>query len=303
MLHAKRKLKIKISKNFRHRVNTVVTVGLAAGVLALLALTTSPGNESSVLPTLTSQAQATQESTAEHIAEARAREENEKKLLAHHELYRQLVSGTRTSAELESEIRDLAGSSEGLEFSKAHINRAYKLSMILTSYKMSGGNAFDVLFIHSFAQNGLPEDAVTLYTRRIDGMEENMASAGIAVSRNIEIQSDGTPSFNAKYKGHYLFGLERSAIKRAYDLRDPEGLGGFAPLSNEAFDPLALLTRGNAVFENGAYREQLLATDGKIYDVSIQIRKTEIGTLTFEVHLQEAGSPILKTFVLVYEEL
>ncbi|MEK6553694.1 MAG: hypothetical protein AABZ31_00500 [Bdellovibrionota bacterium] len=279
-----------------------MTLSLAAGVFVIIALTTNTSTHKSLVPSLSAFA-GTTPSLKPEIDEARRKEEIEKALYAHNELYRQLESGTRSSEEIKKELRDLAGSSTGIEFSKSHLDRAYKLAMVATHYDMQSPNPYEVLFIHSFANNGLPEDAVTLYNRRIDGMEENVTAAHFVVSRSIEINDQGTPVLTDANRFLYAFGLEHNRIKRAFDMRDPEGLGGFAPMKTDAFDPMSLVNRDSTQFENGSYQQEIITADGKILDVKVTLRKTEIGTLTFEIHSQELGSKVSQNLVLVYEEL
>jgi hypothetical protein len=287
----------------RKKLQTTITLSLAAGVFVIIALTTNTSSQKSLIPSLSAFAGSPATSLKPEIEEVQRREEAQKALVSHNELYRQLESGTRSPEEIEQEIRDIAGSSPGIEFSKSHLDRAYKLSMIATRYNMSGANPYDVLFIHSFANNGLPEDAVTLYSRRIDGMEENVTESQFVVSRSIEIDDEGRPSLTDANRYFYIFGLERNRIKRAFDMRDPEGLGGFAPMKKDAFDPMSLVNRESTQFEDGSYQQEMITADGKILNVKVTLRKTEIGTLTFEIHSQELKSKVSQNIVLVYEEL
>ena len=289
-------------RSFKLKVQKALPVTLAAGVFALVALTTQTPSKSGLVPSLKALAQPGAHSLQPEIQAAQERAEKTKALFAQNELYRQLESGTRSLEEIQTEISDIASRSEGTDFSSKKIDRAYKLSMVLSHYKKKSQNPYEVLFIHSFANNGLPEDAVTLYTRRIDGAEENLTKSQIVTPRQIVIDEKGSPAFDVNSSRTYQFALEPNRIKRVFDQRDPEGLGGFSSTDAKDFDPLSILKIEGAQFENGAYSQELLI-DGDVIKVQITIRKTEIGTLTFDIKTQKVNSDIEQNFLLVYEEL
>lgn len=288
----------------RGKLQSALVILLAAGVFIIIALTTqSPSEKGPLLPSLKAFATTNPETLKTEISEIKKKVEIEKALSAQNELYRQLNSGPRTVEEIEKELSDLTSREEKISFSKDKIDRAYRLSMVTSHIYKSGDNSYHVVFIHSFANNSLPEDEVTLFTRKIDGAEENLSHAQLVLHRNLEISSSGEPTWLPQSRSAYSFALAPNKIKRAFDLREPDGIGGFSPLQDKTFDPLSILTVEGAQFENGSYQQELISPDGAIINVKVSIRKTQIGTLTFHIETQELNSKIQKNFILVYEEI
>lgn len=290
--------KIKVSP----KVKTAITFSSAAFAFALIALGSGKINKNGIeVSALAAIADVVPGRAAPSISEAQ-RKANLQALYARNELYRQLDSGTRTPEELQKDLTDAIGSADGIEFKKGAFDRAYKLSMVMTHFKSAEANPYEVLFIHNFAINGLREDGVTLYTRRIDGVEESVTSNSLVVPQTLELNEMTEPVLNPKNQMTYLFQLEPHVSLRPFDHRDPEAIGGFKGLTPEVFNPLALLNRPDT-FENGSYRQQIMATDGRIWNTQVTLRRTDIGTVTLEVRAQEIGSKTTQTSVLVYEEL
>jgi hypothetical protein len=213
-----------------------------------------------------------------------------------------LQSGPRASSEIQNEIAQMAGDTNGVEFTKKNLNRAYKLAIVMSHYKNMLSDPYEILFIHTLADNGRPEDTVTFYTRKIDGAEERNTRGQLAISRLIEIGDKGEPRFASGSRLNYRFGLEDHPIKRTYDLRVPEGTYQVSDVPEGSFDPLAILKDGENPFDYGLYHQEISFGD-KTYDVQITVRPTELETVTIEVRMQEIKSLVTQTYILVYEEL
>lgn len=290
--------KIKVSP----KVKTAMTFSSAAFAFVLIALGSGKVTKNGIeINSLVALGDVVPGHTTTRAAEDQ-RKKNLEVIYKRNELYRQLDSGTRSSEELAQELSDAIGKSEPLEFKKGAFDRAYRLSMLMTHYKSADENPYEILFIHNFAINGLREEAVTLYTRRIDAAEEGNTNSNLIVPQNLELNEKQEPVLSARSAMAYLFQLEPHTIKRAFDLRDPEGQGGFMSPNAKMFDPLSLLTRKDT-FENGTYKQQIIAGDERIWNTEVRLRRTEIGTLTLEIKAQEVGSNVVQTSVLVYEEL
>jgi hypothetical protein len=222
------------------------------------------------------------------------------------DLYRQLVSGVRSSEEIQTEMAQMAGQGAGLEFSKEFINRAYKLSIVMSQYKNTQGDPYEVLFVHTLAsgsgKGNEAEDTVTFYSRKLDGAEEANTRGNLVFSRTIEISDKGEPQFATSSRLNYKFSLEQNKIKSNFHMRAPEGVYDSAAAGAGDFDPLAVLTNPDSPFDFGLYHQEV-SQNGKVYDVKVTLRSTELETLTFEVRVQEQKSLSSQTFILVYEEL
>lgn len=217
-------------------------------------------------------------------------------------LYRQLESGPRTMSEIHAEIATMAGEGQGVEFNKKNIKRAYKLSAILAHYESNFDDQLNILFVHTLAEGKRPEDTVTLYSRKINGAEEQNIRGELVISKLIEISDKGEPQFTSNSRFNYKFGVEPNTIKRTFDLRAPQGIYKMSLVPENAFDPLALLTSEEAPFDYGLYQYEM-PYQGEIYDVKINVRLTDTETLAIEVNIRQQGSLVSQTFVLVYEEL
>lgn len=284
------------------KVKTAITFSSAALAFALIALGSGKINKNGIeVSALAALGDVIPGRAVSSVSEAQ-RKANLEALYARNELYRQLDSGTRSPEEIQKELTDAIGTADGIEFKKGAFDRAYKLSMVMTHFKSQEGTPYEVLFIHNFAINGLREDGVTLYSRRIDGVEENTTSNILIVPQTLELNENSEPVLNSKNQMTYLFQLEPHVSLRPFDHRDPEAIGGFKELSSKVFNPLSLLARPDT-FENGSYHQQIITPDGPIWNTQVTLRRTDIGTVTLEVRAQEVGSSVTQTSVLVYEEL
>lgn len=217
--------------------------------------------------------------------------------------FRDMAGGLRSPEEIQNDIAQVVGDNDGVEFTRDHINRAYKLTMILTHFKNMLDNPYEILFVHTLADKGFSEDAMTFYSRKLDGVEERNTRTQVSLPRLIEIGDNGQPQFAPASRVQYKFFLEPNNIKRNFDLREPVGAHAMTAESPQpTFDPLSVLSNLDIPFDRGLYHKELVV-GGKIYDVKVTIRPTDIETLTIETRVKELDSLVEQTFVLVYEEL
>lgn len=230
------------------------------------------------------------------IPEERATKKNEL------DLFERLTSGVRSPEELDEEWTSWVGTSTGIRMSQLKTLPKHRLTMLLTEVKNLASNPYRVLFVHSFSRP-TEEDAVTLYSRELDGLEEKNVDAKIIAAQEIGKAEGQSLQLERAYRYH--FSLTHSYLKRAYDLRAPRGQSQTYPVDTSDYHLLeelvAAVTQNEAkAFESGTYRTELVI-GGKSHDVQMTLRQTDIETFTIDLRVQEVGSLLIRRFGLIYE--
>lgn len=217
------------------------------------------------------------------------------------ELFDQLTSGLRSFEELDEEWSSFVGDSAGLKLSNIKLPE-HRLTMLLTEVHNLASNPFRIMFVHSFASLS-EEDAVTLYSRELDGLEEKNLNARIVAAQSISKTKDQNLNLEKAYRYH--FSLSNNFLKRAYDLRAPRGQSEFTPIDEKDFDLVKILISEVAKdeaksFDSGSYRTELIIGDVP-HDIQLTVRQTDIQTFTLDLRVQEVGSLLIRRFGLIYE--
>ncbi len=218
-------------------------------------------------------------------------------------LFDQMTSGQRSLDELDEEWSGWVGDSKGLKLADLELPD-HRLTMMVTEVRNLSSNPYRVMFVHAFAKLS-EEDAVTLYNRELDGIEEKNVKASIVTAMNIK--KEKSKNFELQNLHKYHFQLSSSQLKRAFDLRAPRGQSEFNTadegdfdLISEALSKLSEKALKEDIYEEGTYRTELMIGD-KNHDVQMTLRKTDIETFTIDLRVQEIDSLVINKFALIYE--